>query len=104
VGHVELLGKPVGMDLRDGNPSLPIIFALQEERSAVREAFESRQPTEAAVQKAIEAIRDGTVIDQAKAVSKRYAQEALKSIKKVPPSLYRNGLKTLVRLIIDRDF
>src|ERR1044071_4055590 len=30
VGHAELLGKPIGMDLRDGNPSLPIILALGE--------------------------------------------------------------------------
>ena len=27
VGHPDLLGKPTGMDLRDGNPALPIILA-----------------------------------------------------------------------------
>ena len=49
IGHVDLLGKPTGMDLRDGNPSLPIILALKAEQTAVCEAFQSAQPTEALV-------------------------------------------------------
>lgn len=104
VGHKELLGKPVGMDLRDGNPSLPIILALGENQTAVSEAFESRQSSEEKVRKALEAIAQGEAIQQAKALSKTYAQEASKTIRKLPPSLYRNGLKTLAQLIIERDF
>jgi octaprenyl-diphosphate synthase len=104
VGHAQLLGKPTGMDLRDGNPSLPIILALQNGDSLVREVFECEKPTETQIVAALEALRTGPAIQQAKALSKRYAEEALKSIKKLPPSLYRNGLKTLVQLIIDRDF
>jgi geranylgeranyl pyrophosphate synthase len=103
VGHAEVLGKPTGMDLRDGNPSLPIILALNEGRAAVCDAFEKTCPTDAQIVAALEEIRQGPAIDQAKLTSKRYAQEALQSIKKFPPSLYRNGLKTLVQLIIDRD-
>jgi octaprenyl-diphosphate synthase len=104
VGHVELLGKPTGMDLRDGNPSLPIILALQARESAVCEAFESEQPSENQIVAALAALRTGSAIEAAKTISKHYAEDALKSIKKLPPSLYRNGLKTLVQLIIDRDF
>ncbi|MPZ75273.1 MAG: hypothetical protein GEU77_01985 [Deltaproteobacteria bacterium] len=103
-GHIELLGKPTGMDLRDGNPSLPIILALQAGENAVCEAFECSQPTEKQITAALNALRTGNAIQEAKATSKRYAEDALKSIKKFPPSLYRNGLKTLVQLIIDRDF
>jgi geranylgeranyl pyrophosphate synthase len=53
---------------------------------------------------ALNAIKSGPLIQQAKSISRDYAEEALKSIRKFPPSLYRNGLKTLVQLIIDRDF
>ncbi len=104
VGHKELLGKPIGMDLRDGNPSLPIILALHEGQQAVAETFECNHPTEDKIQAAIEAISRGTAIQQAKTFSKSYAEQAFKVIKKLPPSLYRNGLKTLVQLIIERDF
>ena len=104
VGQIELLGKPTGMDLRDGNPSLPIILALKAEQTAVCEAFQTAQPTEALVVAALNAIKSGPIIQEAKTISRGYAEEALKSIRKFPPSLYRNGLKTLVQLIIDRDF
>jgi geranylgeranyl pyrophosphate synthase len=56
------------------------------------------------VQAAIEVIGQGTTIQQAKALSSNYADLAFRSIKKIPPSLFRNGLKTLVQLIIERDF
>ena len=59
IGHVDLLGKPTGMDLRDGNPSLPIILALKAEQTAVCEAFQSAQPTEALVGAALNAIKSG---------------------------------------------
>jgi geranylgeranyl pyrophosphate synthase len=104
VGHIELLGKPTGMDLRDGNPSLPIILALRDGHTAVSEAFERAQPTESEITAALNAIKATPAIEQAKSLSKRYAEEALECLKKLPPSRYRNGLKTLVQLIIDRDF
>jgi len=104
VGHSELLGKPTGMDLRDGNPALPIILALNESQPAVCEAFERSRPTDNQITIALDAIKAGSAIQQSKSLSKSYAEEALKSVKKLPPSLYRNGLKTLVQLIIERDF
>jgi geranylgeranyl pyrophosphate synthase len=104
VGHVDLLGKPVGMDLRDGNPALPIILAVNSQEPAVRAAFENSKPSEEQIDCALTAIKTGSAIQEAKSLSKRYAREALKSVKKLPPSMYRNGLKTLVELIIDRDF
>jgi geranylgeranyl pyrophosphate synthase len=104
VGHVDLLGKPVGMDLRDGNPALPIILAVNNQEPAVSAVFENSKPSEEQIDSALTAIRTGPSIQEAKSLSKRYAREALKSVKKLPPSMYRNGLKTLVQLIIDRDF
>jgi geranylgeranyl pyrophosphate synthase len=102
VGHAALLGKPTGMDLRDGNPSLPIILALDD--AVVREAFEQPESNEGRTCEALEAIKRGPAIPQAKEMSRHYAETALASLKKLPASPYRNGLKTLVQLIIDRDF
>jgi len=104
VGHPTLLGKPTGMDLRDGNPSLPIILALEDDQNSVRRVFESRHPTEAQVDGALAALKRSCVIEQAKVISKQYAEQALTSVRKIPPSRYRNGLNTLVQLIVDRNF
>lgn len=104
VGHPDLLGKPTGMDLRDGNPALPIILAIKKGDATALDTFECSTPTEAQVAAALTSIKQGPAISEAKILARHHAQEALKSIKKLPPSLYRNGLKTLVQLIIDRDF
>src|SRR5437016_7546557 len=40
VGNAELLGKPTGMDLRDGNPALPIILAMNGGDATVRKTFD----------------------------------------------------------------
>ncbi len=104
IGHEELLGKPTGIDLRDGNPSLPIILAKNAKQRTVTEAFECSHPTDQKIRQAIDAIGRGTVIDEAKALSRSYAEKALGPIKKLPPSLYRNGLKSLIQLITERNF
>jgi octaprenyl-diphosphate synthase len=104
VGHKELLGKPTGMDLRDGNPSLPIVLSLRVGQKAVVDTFECPHPSEGKIRGAIEAMVRGIAIQQAKVYSKKYALKASKLIEKIPPSLYRSRLRALVQLIIERDF
>ncbi|HEY7715246.1 MAG TPA: polyprenyl synthetase family protein [Candidatus Binatia bacterium] len=104
VGHPDLLGKPTGMDLRDGNPALPIILAVIGGDLLVSEAFDCTKPSEHQIAAALAAIKHGASIREARSLSKRYAEAALASVKKLPPSKYRNGLKSLVQLIVDRDF
>jgi geranylgeranyl pyrophosphate synthase len=104
MGHPDLLGKPTGMDLRDGNPALPIILAVIAGDLVVGEAFDCSKPSEQQIGAALTAIKKGASIREAKSLSKRYAEAALTAVKKLPPSKYRNGLKSLVQLIIERDF
>jgi geranylgeranyl pyrophosphate synthase len=92
------------MDLRDGNPALPIILAVIGGDLLVSEAFDCTKPSEHQIAAALAAIKHGASIREARSLSKRYAEAALASVKKLPPSKYRNGLKSLVQLIVDRDF
>jgi geranylgeranyl pyrophosphate synthase len=91
------------MDLRDGNPSIPIILALKEGHQAVLHAFQTSPVDETTIEEALQAIIQGSAIREATVLSKTYAQHALKTIRMFPPSLYRDGLKTLVHLITDRE-
>jgi geranylgeranyl pyrophosphate synthase len=88
--------------LRDGNPSLPIILALDD--AIVREVFEQTEFDEGRIAEALAAIKRGPAISRTKELSRHYAETALSSLKRLPPSPYRNCLKSLVKLIIDRDF
>lgn len=103
IGHERLLGKPTGMDLRDGNPSLPIILALQEGHPAVEEAFVGCRPAEEKIQAAIQAIEKSTAIEHAQSLSRKYSEKAFNLVEKLPPSVYRNGLRTMVQLIVERQ-
>ena len=104
VGHPDLLGKPTGMDLRDGNPALPIILAVKNGDAVVREAFDCGKPTERQIIAAIDAIKSGSAIQDARMLSKGYAKEARLSVRQLPASKYRTALESLVQLIIERDF
>jgi octaprenyl-diphosphate synthase len=104
VGHKELLGKPTGIDLRDGNPSLPIILSLNGRDKAVAEAFQSGHPTDEKIREALDAMSQGAAIQQAKKLSRTYAEQTLAAVVQLPTSIYATGLKSLVELIIDRDF
>lgn len=103
VGRRDLLGKSTGMDLRDGNPSLPIVLSLLDGHQAVARVFQSREPSENDIQRALDAMGNGTVIERARKFSRKYALKARGEIEKLPESAAREALKALGQLLTDRD-
>ena len=103
VGRRDLLGKSTGMDLRDGNPSLPIVLSLLDGHQTVARVFQSQTPTENDIQRALDAMGNGTVIERARSFSNKYALKASREIDGLPASVERDGLKALARLLTDRD-
>lgn len=95
VGSSDLLGKSTGMDLRDGNPSLPIVLSLLDGHQTVASVFQSQIPTESDIKRALEAMRDGTVIERARSFSRKYVLKASREVDKLPRSMGQNGLKGL---------
>ena len=102
VGRRDLLGKSTGMDLRDGNPSLPIVLSLLDGHQTVARVFQTQTPTENDIQRALEAMGNGTVIERARSFARKYAVKASQEIDKLPDSVERDGLKALGRLLTDR--
>ena len=103
VGRRDLLGKSTGMDLRDGNPSLPIVLSLLDGHKTVAQVFQSDTPTEDDIQRALDAMGNGTVIERARDFSQKYALKAAREIDKLPESAAREGLRALGRLLTDRN-
>ena len=103
VGGRELLGKSTGMDLRDGNPSLPIVLSLLDGHQAVTQVYQAQGPTENDIQRALDAMCNGTVIERAKKFSRKYVLKARRQIAKLPESAEREALKTLGHLLTDRN-
>lgn len=103
VGQENLLGKSIGMDLRDGNPSLPIVLSLLDGQKAVSQAFRCQEPTETQIRLALDAMENGTVIDRARKFSRTYAMKACREIEGLPSSVYRRGLQALGRSLLERN-
>ena len=95
------LGKPIGNDLRDGNPSLPMVLAMQRDPSLAR-FFASRDPDDAAMIDALGRIRATGVLDDIRVLAASYAARALDCLDALPPSTDRDELVTLVQRLVDR--
>jgi len=95
------LGKPVGNDLRDGNPSLPMVLALQRDPTLAT-FFETRHPDEAAMRDALARVRATGVLDDVRTLAASYAARALDCLDAVPPSGDRDELASLVQRLVER--
>src|SRR5262249_14373652 len=63
LGPTEVIGKPVGSDLREGTPALPVVLGLARLPDVAR-AFGSAAPTSDAVSGALAALKRSPVLNE----------------------------------------
>jgi len=100
-GHPAETGKPRGIDLRDGNPSLPIVLALERD-AEVRRLFGRPDLSAAEIEVGLARIRRTGVVAE---VAKRAAAQldgALSGIQSLPDSPARTALRDLALTLVDR--
>jgi octaprenyl-diphosphate synthase len=100
-GDASRVGKPIGIDLRDGNPSLPVVLGLQRDAELAR-LFEKPEPTPQDIEVALERIRSSGVLDEARALARQYGVRARDEITLLPASSDRDELRSLVDQLIER--
>jgi geranylgeranyl pyrophosphate synthase len=103
LGPEEKIGKPVGSDLRAGIPSLPVVIGV--ERSAeLRALFQDGGAMEDAVlERALDLLRDPEIIATARRLAGEQVAVARAIVGKLEPSLYRDGLATLIDDQVSRE-
>lgn len=95
------LGKPVGIDLRDGNPSLPIVLALERDPGVAR-VFEKAEPSATDVDDALARIRESGVLTEVRELAKRHAARAHECLETLPASPHKDQLVALVDQLVGR--
>ncbi|MGN1044590.1 MAG: polyprenyl synthetase family protein [Candidatus Methanomethylophilaceae archaeon] len=97
-------GKKVGIDLLEGKPTLPIIYAMQDpvHGGELRE-IHSRPATEADVARALELIRMTDALDKCYTKAEEVAQNAINALGPIPDSVYKDSLIGLAKYIVRRD-
>jgi octaprenyl-diphosphate synthase len=100
-GQTSVTGKPRGIDLRDGNPSLPIVLALGRDAELAR-LFASRAPTPAEIEAGLGRLRRSGVLAAVAARARAHVETAVSEVERLPETPYRRALLTLTQGLVDR--
>jgi len=100
-GDGERTGKPVGVDLKEGNPSLPIVLAIALDPE-VKRVFQKKQPTAEEVADALDRIRGLGVLTEVREMAQAYGRQALSALEPLSPSPYYDCLSYFIHQLIDR--
>ncbi len=103
VGRPGLTGKPRGIDLRDGNPSLPTVLALARDPELAR-IFATRRPTPADVEAGLVCIERTGVLTEVADRARAYVASARADIARLSPSPYRDALDALATGLTARTY
>jgi octaprenyl-diphosphate synthase len=95
-------GKPRGIDLRDGNPSLPIVLTLARDPD-FRPLWERADPTPADVDAGLARIRRAGALDEVATRAREHFDAALAEMLRLPVTPYRDALVGLAERLIDRS-
>lgn len=98
----EELGKPTGSDLIQGNITLPIFFAMNEEAflNELRNVFSHRaQIDENSIKKTLELLHQTDAIDKSYDISNLYLEKAMQSIHTLENNRAKKTLQTIASII-----
>ncbi|MCU0227621.1 MAG: polyprenyl synthetase family protein [Bryobacterales bacterium] len=104
----EVLGKPVGSDLREGKMTLPLLAALENatsaERDAVSQVLEDRDYSRVPFARILEIVDSREGILHARQTAERYTAEANLLIAQFPESPAQRALQSIPDFIVQREF
>nr|YP_007878252.1 prenyl transferase [Calliarthron tuberculosum]AGA63863.1 prenyl transferase [Calliarthron tuberculosum] len=100
-GDHKNMGKPAGLDLKNGNLTAPLLFALNE-CSELHKLIEREFEEDGDIEYAITLIKSTNGIEQAKDLAKEHAQASIQNIKYALDNPAISDLKLLSEYIINR--
>ncbi len=108
VGKEELLGKPVGSDIREGKRTLILCHAYQNASERQRMEFEKIFGNQFIDDMTIEYAKNMLIelggIDYTKQLARKYIERSLVWLDKVPESKYKELLYLWAQYMIEREF
>lgn len=100
----EELGKNLGVDLAEGKPTLPLIYAMKhgtpEQIRHIQTAITQGGLTN--LEQILQAIHSTQALGYARTVARQEADLALQALQTIPASPYRDALEALTDFVIER--
>ncbi len=100
-GSTETLGKPSGSDLKSGNLTAPVLYALQEQPylgTLIQREFS--KPGDADT--ALNLVLESRGISRTRDLALKFRQEAIAALASLPPSDYRQSLLGMADYVVSR--
>lgn len=106
IGTEEILGKPIGTDIREGNMTLIPIYALSnvDGDKALKEILVKETKTEEDVSEALSMLRGCGAVDQARESADQYSRLAKESLSVPLVEEYRERLTGLADFVLERSY
>jgi len=105
-GDQKKTGKLVGMDFKEGHLTLPSLLAMKDtapSRDAIIDVISSQDPKPDKVQKCVDIVLKSGAISKAKGMAEYYGIEALGHLGCMPKNDETQGLRDLVKKVLERD-
>jgi octaprenyl-diphosphate synthase len=100
-GAEATLGKPVGLDVREGNPSLPVVLAIGDDVE-VQRLFANAELSEHDVGTMLAKLRRSTLVDRGHELAVQHAAIARDALLTLADTPYRQHLISLIDQLVDR--
>ena len=97
------LGKPAGSDLKSGNLTAPVLYAL-EEKPHLQEAIAQEFEEEGSLEEALEIVVQSRGIERSRELAQHHSHLATQHISALPPSPSRETLIGLTDYVLSRLF
>ncbi|MEH1909282.1 MAG: solanesyl diphosphate synthase [Nostoc sp.] len=97
----DALGKPVGSDLKSGNLTAPVLFALAQ-KPALEVLIDREFAQEGDLEQALELIQDSQGIQQARELAADHAKLAIEHLAVLPPSESHQALIKIAEYTLSR--
>jgi heptaprenyl diphosphate synthase len=106
VGSEEVLGKPAGLDLKEGIITLPIIYALEESGFDERivKVIGDEEVKESTFKEAMELIRKTRAVERAREVAAQHISLALKKAGKISSLEARESFIFIGQFVMERYY
>lgn len=100
----EELGKPAGEDLRQGNITLPALYAMRDPLVKAEIEKVNQETGKAEMRRIIMMIKESGAIEQSHQMSRRYLDKAIAILEELPESRAKRPLKEIANYIGKRRY
>lgn len=102
----DIIGKPLGIDIKEKKLTLPLIYALnhidRDQKKEIINTIRNHSDDKKRVKQIIEMVRQSGGLEYSNKIMNQYADKAKEELLTFPPSAARDGLHALIDFTISR--